>query len=325
MVKLKKIVVYAACGLMLATAGNGFGSLNVSAAESKDVYSEKGIGDVEEQDSLYGYRSYKDGVKNIKKETHIAYYSDGTSEVTRVYEYDTNGILTSGMEKDPVNETWVPEFTNGLISSKKIYDEEGNLLRYYNYEYDSLQREIKCTRYAADGRLLGSNTTEYYGDSYNWYRITDYYSDDSYEISEFSNDSLNLCTATYNYESDGTLYSYSLNEHDANGNETKSTRYDAEGNVKWYYVNTYDERNMITSFLSYDEDGTLEYYDTYSYDFDADGDITREIQESSSGNTFVTVYEYYDSSVAQVVTDSIVTQGIYCSQTSPSIVAGLVV
>ncbi len=167
------------------------------------------------------------------------------------YTYDTDGILDKTI---------------------RIYDNDGNIVRYESYngdtlsgysipQYDSNGYCIQYEEYNADGQLI--SVTKHEVDNQGNDLKTEFYSvnpDQSLELREYHQseyDSNGNLIRNSIYDGDGQLYGSSTREYDSNGNLIQVNSYDSDGQLVRYLIYKYDEAGNRISGEEYDANGNL--------------------------------------------------------------------
>ena len=241
------------------------------------------------------------------------YEEDGTLE--KIYE---NGRLTGyRVETYDHGEHIATDIfdTAGNNIRNEIYNSDGTIYAYDQYEYDSKGNRILEEYYDPDGTLRSFAKIEY-DSSGNGIKVEVY--DSAGTLQEYYRkeyDPNGNCTKWELYNSNGTLQEYRLNEYDSNGNLTKSKLCNSDGTLQEYEQNEYDSNGNCTKWELYNSDGTLqeyvrreydvtgypkrvEQYDNtgmiyFAYELDSDGnEVKREIYtDGSLTETWVTEYD----------------------------------
>lgn len=174
-----------------------------------------------------------------------------------------------------------------------IWD-DGPLDKKILFEYDSLGRLIKQTKYNWDGSLLKYDSVKAYkyDTEGNMVEESSYHSDGSLHSKWYNKyDSIGTVTERANYDSNGSLNYKYIYKHDSAGNIIEVTefvfnslinkrinKYNSAGNLtetietssdgssvrKW--VNKYDSVGNMVEEVGYDHNGLLTYKDIYTYD-----------------------------------------------------------
>ena len=183
---------------------------------------------------------------------------DVSGNQTACFEYGTDGEIAHGYEKE--------------------YDENGNRLISYTYEYE-------------EGELSVSKEEHFYDEKGNWTGWLAYDSDGRLHSSiEIEYDtSGNLISDTY-YEGDGELVIRDEYTYDGNGDELSHRLYGSDGLCgRWEYKYD-DDGNKIVAY-GYEGDGSLDYKVEYGYD--KNGNYIGECVYDEQGiSDYRTKYEY---------------------------------
>ena len=229
------------------------------------------FGDTEEN-LLAAHADYEEAIKLDDKNPEG--YLGLADVYIRMGEYDKAlEVLKDGLSKtnnDADIAAKISEMENGNINDSagrvhrySVYDGDGTLLHYYDYQYNVNGEEASITSYDSDGEKIDYVETQY--------------------------DSQGNVISSYGFnEDDGTLFRIDY-EYDSDGLEIEEIWYDKNGNVDSYCINEYenglcisqkwfDKNNIIMEEdrLQYDSDGLLvrlenlseNYYETYEYDAD---------------------------------------------------------
>ncbi len=184
------------------------------------------------------------------------------------------------------------------------YDPEyGDEIYYYSLTDSGNVYESKYTYYSDGYRIEHTGDyqqVEYYDTDGNevrseWpdgrYEIYEYYPDGSYKSTDYDADGKISWIWYWNsdgkivrddYYRDGVLHSYSVNEYDGQGRESRSYDYDANGNLEYYYVYEYDSLGRDTVHTAYKADGSFFWATEYRYD--ADGKKYERTKYSSNNS-----------------------------------------
>ena len=183
---------------------------------------------------------------------------DVSGNQTACFEYGTDGEIAHGYEKE--------------------YDENGNRLISYTYEYE-------------EGELSVSKEEHFYDEKGNWTGWLAYDSDGRLHSSiEIEYDtSGNLISDTY-YEGDGELVIRDEYTYDGNGDELSHRLYGSDGLCgRWEYKYD-DDGNKIVAY-GYEGDGSLDY--KVEYEYDKNGNYIGECTYDEQGiSDYRTKYEY---------------------------------
>lgn len=195
-----------------------------------------------------------------------AYNENGEMTHSDYYIYE-DGRLTREELWDYIDEQYglYKDYTygpNGIerVDTGYLYINEGEVDKYFEYEYDDLGRLIKITRYS-------TSTDKIY-----WYCDYTYNDDGTYleQVTSFdmSSQQMELSDAYCIYDADGRL----IEEKTGFMNELK--------------LYTYDDNGMLLTIEKYS--GTkLDYTETYEYD--SEGRLVRRVAEKKDGSQ---IWEY---------------------------------
>lgn len=201
----------------------------------------------------------------------------------------------------------------GNIRRHTVYDEDGGLLYWHDFTYDTLSRRESVSSFDKDGLQTGHVDFEY---DRNGNRLVDY----SYwgptgtvgkRVCEFDENGNVIEESQYAFGGGEELISYSENEYndfdkliqtvyhcknngggwnqltyiygyDNRGNRIKYSEYTDTGKLSGYDLSEYDENNNIVKNSYYRGDGTLQFYCTYHYD--PQGKFTGWVKYDAAGN-----------------------------------------
>ena len=198
-----------------------------------------------------------EGVKAKLEELESGNVSDSQNQMRRRTGYDGNGALVywhdytynEKGQHDSVTSYDAAGVQIGYIAL--TYDENGNMLRSYNYfstgeitptdfTYNEQEQIIKSVRYNVDGTISSTSTSEY--------------NSDGKKVREDS------------FSSNGSLSYYYIYEYNDQGQRVKRNRYGSNGELTSYLTYEYNERGQRVSENSYSKDGTLNSYNITKYD-----------------------------------------------------------
>ena len=195
--------------------------------------------------------------------------------------------------------------TAGNNIRNEIYNSDGTIYGYDQYEYDSKGNRILEEYYDPDGTLRSFAKIEY-DSSGNGIKVEVY--DSAGTLQEYYRkeyDPNGNCTKWELYNSNGTLQEYRLTEYDSNGNLTKSKLCNSDGTLQEYEQNEYDSNGNCTKRELYNSDGTLQEYVLKEYD--VTGYLKRV--EQYDGDTGMIYFAYELDSDGNEVKREIYTDG----------------
>lgn len=117
----------------------------------------------------------------------------------------------------------------GNLLSRKWYDMEGEALFSSAFEYDGAGRILKETSYDEEGITDGYTLYEYSGNT----------------------------EKRSQYDSNGELWGYVVDEYDENGKMLKESRYEPDGSLMEYMINEYDTTGKRVREIRYDGAGNI--------------------------------------------------------------------
>ena len=223
-----------------------------------------------------GYAATND--ETLKKrldEIKSGTFSDYWGRAKQLSGYDENGALV-----------WYHLYTydtQGRTASVTSYDAAGNQTSHVDCEYDAKGNEIVSFGYSVnDGTLIGIEKTYNTGGLVT--KETNIYSDGrSINYTTFQYDQNGYCIRKNMYNKN-ILYGYCTYENNGDGKCNKETEYNADGEILWYYTFAYNEAGDLIEQRFYSSDGRLTkhrilYYDDYGnftgHDwYDSEGNLT---------------------------------------------------
>ncbi len=212
-------------------------------------------------------------------------------------------ILQTGLDKtggDPDIAAKIKELESGNVKDsqgrlrrRSIYDEDGQLLRYYALTYDENGINDSITSFDAsgattsfvkldpdrsDGRVVIAVWDETYWDGFvpeiqeldaegRVAKRTRYYADWAVNFSEiYTYDQNGRVIREDVWNQDGKLTSYQMYKYDGSGQMTEEWFYDADGSLHGHKAFTYDANGNRIRTDQYDRTGQLLRYATFEYD-----------------------------------------------------------
>ena len=228
----------------LETARKGFEKSGDPRLQEKiDMLEEGNV--VDSRGLIYKKTTY-DGNHNIKFWHVFTYDADGKE--TSITSFDPNGNQTGYVNEvsdDPKIDIRYAYYTEtgevfkmvaelddeGRTIKQTEYDSDGSVMSYSLYEYEG-ERSIE-TGYNADGQITHKFISYSEGEKY----ICEYYYYDSYSGEfQLGYKQVDEGDKTSMYDGSGNLESYTIREHDENGNYIGETVYNPDGTVKTYTV-----------------------------------------------------------------------------------------
>ncbi len=173
--------------------------------------------------------------------------------------------------------------------------------------------------------------------------LPDFEEDDEYKYSDGSyenvyDDNGNIIKVIQ-YNPDNSIESYFEYEYDAAFNQTKVAKYNGDGSAVFSIVSSgFDLYGNPSERIYYDAYGNIS--ERYEYEYDTSGNMTKQTKYNGNGEKIEEQkYSYdennnitdstYDNYITDTKTNyenvSLTTSGLYCTQTSPSIIIGMVV
>lgn len=199
---------------------------------------------------------------NGNQTAYFRYRTDGEMTYGDEDEYDENGnLLTCYTYEYEEGELLVlkDEFfydENGNRTGWRAYDSDGKLRSSVEMKYDKDGNLISHTYYDGDGKLI--TREEYVYDSNgNEVSYFLYGSDGLYSRYETEYDDNENEVAVYAYGENGLLEFKIENEYDQNGNGVSVCTYDEQGLLNSRMEREYDEDGNLVAYYSYDGDGVL--------------------------------------------------------------------
>ena len=252
----------------------------------------------------------------------INYNADGTvlgKAFTQVDEQDRIVKNIAYDAQDNVLETREYAYdAAGNVIKDYIYGSDGALIRGEDFAYDAYDNLIKYMQYDANGLVEGWER-EYDAEG-NTLKRVEYFSDGSYDVSEFMPGDWDayksmvydaqgnlLCGYEWEYDAEGyrikyTSYdpdgSYTVEEYHPGQEEAyKSITYDAQGNVYVGYEEKYDENGRLTEKTEYEPDGWKSVYTygesgEYTANYYQNGQLRQTIVSDAMDN--ITLIISYD-------------------------------
>ncbi len=219
-----------------------------------------------------------------QKET-INYEYDDEGKTTTEIAFDVNGNVIRAYEYDRNNNfVTVRNSITGNIKNEIEYDDNGQMVEYISYSYDSTQQELlfeehtyysheadkdisNFVQYDSNGTLLDSRVYEtYYNSNKVKTKEISYHNDNLSFWREFIYDENNNLIKINEYNENNVLNSSSENFYDDNGNIVKTISYSGDGTKDFECIKTYDEENNETSRTGYRKDGSISYYMEWHYE-----------------------------------------------------------
>lgn len=236
-------------------------------------------------------------------------------------------ILQTGLDKtggDPDIAAKIKELESGNVKDsqgrlrrRSIYDEDGQLLRYYALTYDENGINDSITSFDAsgattsfvkldpdrsDGRVVIAVWDETYWDGFvpeiqeldaegRVAKRTRYYADWAVNFSEiYTYDQNGRVIREDVWNQDGKLTSYQMYKYDGSGQMTEEWFYDADGSLHGHKAFTYDANGNRIRTDQYDRTGQLLRYATFEYD--SRNYLLKETRFSADGTLWdTTVYQ----------------------------------
>ena len=236
-------------------------------------------------------------------------------------------ILQTGLDKtggDPDIAAKIKELESGNVKDsqgrlrrRSIYDEDGQLLRYYALTYDENGINDSITSFDAsgattsfvkldpdrsDGRVVIAVWDETYWDGFvpeiqeldaegRVAKRTRYYADWAVNFSEiYTYDQNGRVIREDVWNQDGKLTSYQMYKYDGSGQMTEEWFYDADGSLHGHKAFTYDANGNRIRTDQYDQTGQLLRYATFEYD--SRNYLIKETRFSADGTLWdTTVYQ----------------------------------
>jgi hypothetical protein len=174
------------------------------------------------------------------------------------------------------------------ISKKEIYNAQGDLVGYWQFETDGTIYEKTKLIKNKEGKLIKSITFDKDG---NLKKYTKTEFDNNGDIIEYKS-----------YNSDDELISLQRNEYDTKGNLISMTNTSVKSNRTFKTINEYNSKNQLTKETDFKPDGTLKDTRTYKYDTKGNeieseltrpnGDYTKFISTYNERNNILTQYWY---------------------------------
>lgn len=174
------------------------------------------------------------------------------------------------------------------INKKEIYNPQGDLVEYWQFETDgTIYEKTKLTK-NKQGKLIKRITYDKGGNL------------KRYTKTEFDNDGNIIEYETYN--SDDELISLQKNEYDTKGNRIAMTNTSVKSNRIFKTTNEYNSKNQKIKETDFKPDGTIKDTRTYKYDTKGNeseslltrpnGDYTKFISTYDEQNNILTQYWY---------------------------------
>ncbi len=247
-------------------------------------------------------------IENTSIKAEEKYEYSGGSYRLEIKKFDLNGNQTAYFEYRGDGEM--------IYGDEEEYDENGNLLISYIYEYeegellvskdeyfyDEKGNRIGWLAYDSDGKLHSSVEMEY--DIEGNQILYTYYDGDGKLITreEYTYDRNGNELSYFLYGNDG-LYSRHETEYDENGNETAYYAYGESGLLKYKIENEYNQNGNYISSCTYDGQGILSSRMEWEYDengnavarysYDGDGVLREKYEYDIHGNQ-TAIYRYRD-------------------------------
>ena len=176
---------------------------------------------------------------------------------------ETDSLLTAlekyGITVGPRTERY--DNGDGTYSISE-YNENGKLTRYITYRTDGTI--VSECQYLPNGHE----------------RVSWYYDTGTIESFCEYNAQNNRIEMT-NYNTDGSVESYALFDHDSRGNEIRGTWYCGDGTVDFSVASEYDENNHVILETFYDAAENVT--SMFGYEYGSDGMLLREISYHTNG------------------------------------------
>jgi len=205
----------------------------------------------------------KINIKTIEEESYFIekmgdnYYPNGPVWMKNTLKYDEKG-----------NKLELTVFySDGLVASKEIYNEFGNIIEDIAYTKGSgLYPEKSAYK-------LGSKSVHKYDDKENEIEFSRYDSDGVFiEKTTFKCDENGNKIECFFYDSDNVLESKETHKYDKNGNEIEYCSYDQNGVFEEKTTFKNNQMGNLIECNIYDSENVLESKETYEYnDFDEKG------------------------------------------------------
>ena len=220
-------------------------------------------------------KNYYEGELQYEYYSKIVYTnSDRTRETQYEYsdEWKTIDSYTEWENENYINTVDGISYEANRHKKGTFYDKDGKKTGSMSFEYDSYGRTISQKQYI-NTWIYSEEKNEYFDKGPN---------DDSEHLKKKENTFYNYDGSMsskdiYEYNekeqlikqtkySDGKLESYSIEEYDSNGNQTKTAYYDASSKLDYYFVYVNDSNGNRLKQTEYDSKNVaLEYID-YKYD-----------------------------------------------------------
>ena len=173
------------------------------------------------------------------------------------------------------------------------YDANGKVKKTVEKTYDEAANQVNFTQYDAAGKLEDKVETRYDENgnmilqiSYDAAGKMDYKSEKEYNEAE-------KLTQIIYYDAKGMTRKVRY-EYDENGNCLRTTEQDGKGKVISILKQEYDEYNNILQSVTYDAKGNQTAKQTNTYQYDAQGNVTREIQRGADNVVLARYNRTYD-------------------------------
>lgn len=205
-------------------------------------------------DAILGFQS----VIESSPEQYLSYLELADIYIRRNQFQNAYDILILG--KENVEETFIPTIDNKLLdfnranvvvdSDKvphgKTHMVDGQLAWYHEYEYDTENERLTAVTHCdGEGNVIAQIELTF-NDRNQPLTSYAYYTDGNIEKLEFEYNSNHQLCKTAEYDINGELAGYSINEFDADGYKIKETKYYADGSNHWTLVYSHNVSEKST-------------------------------------------------------------------------------
>ncbi len=180
----------------------------------------------------------------------------------------------------------------GNVRRMMGYDENGTLVYWHDYTYDTQKRKSSVTSYDASGNQTGYVELAY--DESGREVVTYNYGPSDGAVGRIENLYHGAEKDQTYFNPDGTVQMRYSNEYDDAGNLIRRETYLASGSLDGFVMFTYDETGKRIRYESYNSDGSLESYTEYEYD--SQGNCIKENTYDALGEMTRYIMNHYDES-----------------------------
>jgi antitoxin component YwqK of YwqJK toxin-antitoxin module len=180
-----------------------------------------------------------------------------------------------------------------LCGKRTWYDRSGKMTGWTETTYDESANQVNFVRFNAAGNVQEKAESRY-----------DHNGNLIFQTSYDANGKMDYkCETEYNEAGQKTLVIfYDANgmtkkirqEYDENGNCLRTTEQDGKGKVVGILTQDYDSHNNILQSVTYDAKGNQTAKQTNTYQYDAQGNVTREIRRGTDNVVLARYNRTYD-------------------------------